>query len=78
MRRYRAVQGKEAGWQTEAVKTALRLFRGLFEKTDEEDEKTDASGEETAVQEKGRICFPGFEFRWEIQRWLTGRPWKKI
>ena len=60
MRRYRAVQGKEAGWQTEAVKTALRLFRGLFEKTDEEDEKTDASGEETAVQEKGRICFPGF------------------
>ena len=60
MRRYRADQGTEAGWQTEAVKTALRLFRGLFEKTDEEDEKTDASGEKTAVQEKGRICFPGF------------------
>lgn len=60
MRRYRAVQGKEAGWQTEAVKAALRLFRGLFEITDGKDEKKERSGGGETVADRGRICFPGF------------------
>ena len=31
MKRYRAVRGKEAPWQTKAVKSAVHLFRGTFD-----------------------------------------------
>lgn len=73
MKRYRAVSGKEAPWQTTAVKSAVQLFRGTFDIEDSgtepsETEYTDIkiSEEETQAAEKGRmedtarICLPGF------------------
>lgn len=72
MKRYRAVKGKEAPWQTKAVKSVVHLFRGTF---DTEDSGADYSGmgkpedsktEEEQAEEKGhlddtaRICLPGF------------------
>lgn len=40
MKRYRVVRGKEAPWQTKAVKSAVHLFRGTF---DIEDSGTESS-----------------------------------
>lgn len=73
MKRYRAVRGKEAPWQTKAVKSAVHLFRGTFDIEDSGTESSETeyaeienSGEEAQAAEKGqledtaRICLPGF------------------
>lgn len=52
MKRYRAVRGKEAPWQTKAVKSAVHLFRGTF---DIEDSGTESSETEYAeIENSGR------------------------
>ena len=73
MKRYRAVRGKEAPWQTKAVKSAVHLFRGTFDIEDSGTESSETeyaeienSEEEAQAAEKGqpedtaRICLPGF------------------
>ena len=73
MKRYRAVRGKEAPWQTKAVKSAVHLFRGTFDIEDSGTESSETeyaeienSEEEAQAAEKeqpedtARICLPGF------------------
>lgn len=73
MKRYRAVRGKEAPWQTKAVKSAVHLFRGTFdieasgtESSETEYAEIENSEEEAQAAEKeqpedtARICLPGF------------------
>ena len=40
MKRYRAAGGKESAWQTQAVKSAVQLFRGAFDREDSETGQT--------------------------------------
>lgn len=74
MRRYRAVRGKEAPWQTKAVKSAVHLFRGTFDIENSENGHSGTADAEPEGSEAGtvqaedsgqtediaRICLPGF------------------
>lgn len=69
MKRYRAVRGKESAWQTQAVKSAVQLFRGAFDLKASETETSGMNGsesEEAQQKENGqpetadRIRLPGF------------------
>ena len=63
MKRYRAVGGKESAWQTQAVKSAVQLLRGAFDREDSETGQTgtaDTKEGEVKPESGARICLPGF------------------
>lgn len=58
MKRYRKAGKKEADWQTRAVKSAVQLFKGLFD-GEEASQEEDGNSQLSDCQSGDRICLPG-------------------